>query len=132
MATPQSGQCRIWGRVLDVIKSASTNSVIHRLIQINANVEGCAGLSNPCAERSRNDLGQGASGNSEQALKMWNSVSSAPFDCDLELAVIDDSGPHALVFPCRRIPGGWMKTATKERLDVHPTHWRLWDQAQQH
>jgi hypothetical protein len=31
-----------------------------------------------------------------------------------------------LVFPCRRILGGWMKVETKERLDVRPTHWRDW------
>jgi hypothetical protein len=42
------------------------------------------------------------------------------------LAVIDDDGPHALVFPCRRILNGWMNADTKERLDVRPTHWREW------
>jgi hypothetical protein len=62
---------------------------------------------------------------------MWQHVSSAPFDRDLELAVIDDDGPHALVFPCRRISGGWMKAETKERLDVRPTHWREWAEAKE-
>jgi len=57
---------------------------------------------------------------------MWESISSAPFNCDLELAVIDNDGPHALVFPCRRILGGWMNALTKERIEVHPTHWRQW------
>ncbi len=60
---------------------------------------------------------------------MWQPVASAPFDCDLELAVIDAGDPHALVFPCRRILGGWMNADTKERLDVRPTHWRRWDAA---
>jgi hypothetical protein len=60
---------------------------------------------------------------------MWQQVSSAPFDRDLELAVIDDDGAHALVFPCRRILNGWMKVDTKERLDVRPTHWREWQGA---
>jgi len=60
---------------------------------------------------------------------MWQPISSAPFDCDLELAVIDGSGPHALVFACRRILGGWMNAETKERLDVRPTHWRRWNAA---
>ena len=60
---------------------------------------------------------------------MWQHVSTAPFDRDLELAVIDDDGPHALVFPCRRILNGWMKVETKERLDVRPTHWREWQAA---
>jgi hypothetical protein len=62
---------------------------------------------------------------------MWQQVSTAPFDRDLELAVIDDDGPHALVFPCRRILNGWMKVETKERLDVRPTHWRDWGDAKE-
>jgi hypothetical protein len=55
---------------------------------------------------------------------MWQPVSSAPFNRDLELAVIDGDGPHALVFPCRRILDGWTKAETKERIDLRPTHWR--------
>lgn len=57
---------------------------------------------------------------------MWQKISSAPFDRDLELAVIDSDGPHALVFACRRISGGWINAQTRERLDVRPTHWRDW------
>jgi hypothetical protein len=57
---------------------------------------------------------------------MWREISTAPFDRDLELAVLDGEGPHALVFPCRRIVAGWMKAGTRERIDVHPTHWRDW------
>jgi len=57
---------------------------------------------------------------------MWHSIGSAPFDRDLELAVIDGDGTHALVFPCRRVLNGWMKTETRARLDVSPTHWREW------
>jgi hypothetical protein len=60
---------------------------------------------------------------------MWHQVTTAPFDRELELAVIDDDGPHALVFACRRIQNGWMKVETKERLDVRPTHWREWQDA---
>jgi hypothetical protein len=59
---------------------------------------------------------------------MWQHVSTAPFERDLELAVIDGDGPHTLVFPCRRILSGWMNVETKERLDVHPTHWREWQE----
>jgi hypothetical protein len=57
---------------------------------------------------------------------MWQPISSAPFDRDLELAVIAGDGPHALVFPCRRVFGGWVNAGTRERIDVHPTHWREW------
>jgi hypothetical protein len=48
----------------------------------------------------------------------------APLDHDLELAVIDAGGEHALVFPCRRIVGGWINAATKQRIEVRQTHWR--------
>ena len=57
---------------------------------------------------------------------MWQLISSAPFDRDLELAVITSDGPDALVFPCRRVLGGWVKAETRERIDVRPTHWREW------
>lgn len=56
----------------------------------------------------------------------WRPIADAPFDSDLELAVIDDAGAHALVFPCRRVPGGWIKAETKKRIEVWPTHWRPW------
>ncbi|WP_256750081.1 hypothetical protein [Mesorhizobium sp. Mes31] len=64
-----------------------------------------------------------------QDQSMWQPISNAPFDRDLELAVIDGDGAHALVFPCRRVLTGWTKAATKERVDVSPTHWRTWEPA---
>ena len=45
---------------------------------------------------------------------MWQPVSSAPSDRDLELAVVDKDEHHALVFPCRRISGGWVECRIKE------------------
>jgi hypothetical protein len=56
----------------------------------------------------------------------WQDIASAAFDCELELAVIDDAGAHALVFPCRRVAHGWVKADTKEQVTVRPTHWRRW------
>jgi len=61
---------------------------------------------------------------------MWQPASTAPFDRDLQLAVIDSAGTHALVFPCRRILGGWMKAGTKQRVDLDPTHWREWTESE--
>jgi hypothetical protein len=58
--------------------------------------------------------------------QVWQPIATAPFDRDLELAVIDGDGPHPLVFPCRRILHGWMKAQTLERIEVRPTHWRPW------
>jgi len=57
----------------------------------------------------------------------WQLISTAPFDRDLELAVIDREGPHALSFPARRILGGWIHAENGKRIDVRPTHWRAWD-----
>jgi hypothetical protein len=57
---------------------------------------------------------------------MWQTVANAPFDCDLELAVVDNDGTHALAFACRRTLEGWTNSDTRLRLDVRPTHWRLW------
>ena len=65
-----------------------------------------------------------------EALRVeWQRVSNAPFNLDLELAVIGPWGPHALVFPCRRILHGWVNAATNERVAVYPTHWREWKDA---
>jgi hypothetical protein len=44
-------------------------------------------------------------------------INSAPFDRDLELAVM----------ACmRRVLGSWIKAETKHKIDVYPTHWREW------
>lgn len=57
----------------------------------------------------------------------WHRISIAPFDCDLQLAVIGHDGITALIFPCRRIRDGWLNAKTDETLDdLHPTHWRKW------
>jgi hypothetical protein len=58
--------------------------------------------------------------------RVWQPISNAPFDRDLELAVLDRDGPHALVFACRRILSGWVNAETKRWIDVRPTHWREW------
>jgi hypothetical protein len=60
---------------------------------------------------------------------MWLPIRTAPFDAEIELAVIDHEGPHALVFPCRRALRGWLKAETGQAIAVHPTHWRPWDRA---
>jgi hypothetical protein len=57
---------------------------------------------------------------------MWLPIHTAPFDAEIELAVIDREGPHALVFPCRRTLRGWLKVETGETIAVRPTHWRPW------
>ena len=45
---------------------------------------------------------------------MWQSISTAPYERDLELAVMAKDEPHVLVFACRRIPGGWINAEIEE------------------
>lgn len=56
----------------------------------------------------------------------WKPANSAPFDRELQLAIIDSSGVHSLIFPCRRILHGWINARTKKSIDLCPTHWREW------
>lgn len=58
---------------------------------------------------------------------MWQPIRTAPFDTEIELAVIDREGPHGLVFPCRRALRGWIKAETGESIAVRPTHWKPWN-----
>ena len=73
------------------------------------------------------DLDQSAGLAPSNNLNMdWQPISTAPFDRDLEVAVINYHGTHALAFPVRRILGSWINAETKKRIEVHPTHWRGW------
>jgi hypothetical protein len=56
----------------------------------------------------------------------WKPIFTAPFDRELELAVIDRDGPHALAFACRRADSGWIDAKTRLVIEVNPTHWREW------
>lgn len=59
---------------------------------------------------------------------MWNPILSAPYGRHLELAVFDEEGAHALVFPCIKSREGWKHAATGARVDIRPTHWRDWEE----
>ncbi|MBB6414021.1 hypothetical protein HNQ71_006730 [Mesorhizobium sangaii] len=59
--------------------------------------------------------------------EMWKPILSAPFGRNLELAVFDADGEHALVFACRKVRDGWTNAVTGARIDIHPTHWRDWE-----
>ncbi len=60
---------------------------------------------------------------------VWETISTAPYDRDLELAVIERGHVHPLVFACRRLANGWVKVPTRERILVSPTHWRPWQKS---
>ena len=56
---------------------------------------------------------------------MWRNIALAPFDSEVELAVINDS-VNALEFPCLRTEDGWLNAVTLKEITVAPTHWRSW------
>jgi hypothetical protein len=66
---------------------------------------------------------------SNASLLPWQEITNAAFDCELELAVIDDTSAHVLVFPCRRVLHEWVNADTLEQVNVCPTHWRRWEEA---
>jgi hypothetical protein len=57
---------------------------------------------------------------------MWQPIDTAPFDFDLEIAVIDGDEIAVLAFPARRLDNGWVQADTLKPLVVRPTHWRAW------
>lgn len=59
---------------------------------------------------------------------VWEEISTAPYNRDLELAVIEGDHVYPLVFACRRTAGGWTKVPSVERVVISPTHWRVWQE----
>ena len=59
----------------------------------------------------------------------WQPIVTAPFDRDLEVSIIGAKGVYAVVFPCRRVPHGWVKAETNMPVKIYPTHWREWIEA---
>jgi hypothetical protein len=57
---------------------------------------------------------------------VWEEISTAPYNRDLELAVVERDRVYALVFACQRTPSGWIRVPSMERVVVSPTHWRTW------
>lgn len=55
-----------------------------------------------------------------------NAWDNGKFDRDLEPALIDSDGTHALVLPCRRAVTGWLKPGTQQQVIVRLTHWHEW------
>ena len=61
----------------------------------------------------------------------WHPISTAPFNRDLQLSVIENGEAYALVFPCRRTANGWLTASTGRVVDVRPTHWRHWSESEE-
>ena len=85
-----------------------------------------AGPPNGVAKRSLTEIKAERSERKYSVAMEWQTIRTAPFGRDLQLAVINAGGVCALVFPCRRVLRGWVKTETNEYVYVRPTHWREW------
>lgn len=73
------------------------------------------------------DGDQGRTEPEEYSVSMeWQTIRTAPFGRDLQLAAVNAGEVYALVFPCRRVLRGWVKTETNGYVYVRPTHWREW------
>ncbi len=52
----------------------------------------------------------------------WQPIATAPFDRDLQLSVVERDSEqeevHALIFPCRWTPTGWVNA---EKFESSPT-----------
>ena len=46
----------------------------------------------------------------------WKLIDTAPLNRDLELAVVDPTGAHVVVFPCRLTDSGWIDVETNKRV----------------
>lgn len=58
----------------------------------------------------------------------WQPIGRAPWERDIELAVIDsDELVHALGYPCRRTFSGWLTAQTRKWIEIRATHWREWE-----
>jgi hypothetical protein len=60
------------------------------------------------------------------ARREWQPIATAPFDRDIEVAIIERGEAHSLAFPCRRTVDGWFRAKTRKFLNLAPTHWRKW------
>jgi hypothetical protein len=109
-------------KIIQIVQSGERNPARMRTLALEA-----LGISDLQSATETPDLSQCVKTGAQDHFTMeWYPVPGAPFDRDLELAVIDYEGTHALVFPCRRILDGWINAETRVRIDVRPTHWREW------
>jgi hypothetical protein len=81
------------------------------------------------AERSIPALERGVLGrilSSVDGKRNWHSISTAPFNQDLELMVLDHDKNFVIPFPCRQTTRGWIDSDLDVCLNLNPTTWRLW------
>src|SRR5260370_36794134 len=60
------------------------------------------------------------------AMQNWHCISTAPFNRDLQLCVLEGNRKYLVPFPCRLTRNGWLNSDLDVRLDLNPIEWRCW------
>ena len=64
-------------------------------------------------------------------LSRWHPISTAPFNQDLELRVVEAEKIVTLKFPCRQTnTGEWINTDLGLPVKIQPVEWRVWQHRQ--
>ena len=64
-------------------------------------------------------------------LSRWHPISTAPFNQDLELRVVEAEKIVTLEFPCRQTnTGEWINTDLGLPVKIQPVEWRVWQHRQ--
>ncbi len=64
-------------------------------------------------------------------LSRWHPISTAPFNQDLELRVVEAEKIATLKFPCRQTnTGEWINTDLGLPVKIQPVEWRVWQHRQ--
>jgi hypothetical protein len=67
-----------------------------------------------------------------QSRYRWHPISTAPYNQDLELRIIDgnEAAEEVLPFPCRHLnSGGWWNPDLGVRLQINPIEWGVWQKS---
>lgn len=64
-------------------------------------------------------------------LSHWHPITTAPFNQDLELRVVEADKILTLEFPCRKTNAGeWINTDLGSPVTIQPVEWRVWQHKQ--
>ena len=55
---------------------------------------------------------------------LWQEISSAPLNRNVEVQIADEGEAYVLAFPCQRTDRGWINVVKNLPLSLEPTHWR--------
>ncbi len=57
-------------------------------------------------------------------MPVWQTIATAPFDREIEVAVLDELEYDVFAFRVRRTAAGWVVEGIDGFMFIAPTHWR--------